>query len=282
MFGVVSLGDAGREDLQLASLETHGPATASDTQFTSSAGRTFVAPSPSSLRAAGALLKPDKTSNTWPIPYSAMRTDTADDAAYPGTMVVYTDVPTQGLPTSDASDYAKLLTFVAGSGQQPGTAQGQLPTGFLPLTTSNGLGSLADYTDRAAAAVAAQQGAVPAIVGSAPGGSSGSPQPGRTGTGQGSGPPGAPTQPAQGAPSSPGAGSSGTSPGASPSVPGSGSVTPLGDAPTTGSASQVAASTPSIPVGAAGLVLPLLLAFGIGAGLIGPAMVLRDGRRRRR
>ena len=47
---------------------------------------------------------------------------------------------------------------------------GQLPPGYLPLTTANGLGGLAAYTLAAAADVAAQNGQVPPLT--SPSGSS--------------------------------------------------------------------------------------------------------------
>jgi phosphate ABC transporter phosphate-binding protein len=290
MLGVVSLGDASRENLQLASLETHGPMTATSAQFGSTAGRTFVAPDDASLRAAGALLQPRESEHTWPVPYADMRDDPADDTAYPGAMVVYADVPTQGLPAADAADYAKLLSFAAGSGQDPGTAQGQLPNGYLPLTAANGLGAMADYTQRAAAAVAAQHGDVPALVGhSSPGGTStsssghsGSGTPVRTGGATGGGGGGEEPPPL----STPGVGSSPAASDASPAVSSGGQTStpgsPSGSAPASAQTSQAAAFTPSIPAGPAGLVLPVLLGFGAAAGLIGPGLLFRDGRRRRR
>ncbi len=54
-------------------------------------------------------------------------------------MVVYAAIPTRGLPKRDALDYSKLLTFAAGPGQHPGTAQGDLAPGYLPMTKANGL-----------------------------------------------------------------------------------------------------------------------------------------------
>ena len=79
-------------------------------------------------------------------------------------MVVYTEVPTRGLSSTDASRYAQFLKFAAADGQSPGTATGQLPPGYLPMTPANGLGTLAAYTRTAADAVAAQSGKVPPIV----------------------------------------------------------------------------------------------------------------------
>jgi hypothetical protein len=74
------------------------------------------------------------------------------------------DVRTTGLPPVDAQHYATLLKFAAGAGQTPGLGLGQLPPGFLPMTEGNGMRAQVEYTRDAAAAVAAQSGAVPDLV----------------------------------------------------------------------------------------------------------------------
>jgi hypothetical protein len=124
----------------------------------------FVAPSDTSLKATAALLKPDTTSQTWPIPYSEFG-QSGGAAAYPGTMVVYAAVPTKGLPSADAQEYAAFLEFTATDGQTQGSGVGQLPPGYLPMTAADGLGSLAAYTQAAAQDVAAQNGQVPSVLG---------------------------------------------------------------------------------------------------------------------
>jgi hypothetical protein len=162
MLGVVSLGDARRYNLRLASLETQSTSSGA-TKFSSAKGRTFVAPSDASLRTTADLLKPDKTTGTWPISYTRLRTRKAAALAYPGTLVVYASIPTSGLPADDATAYADLLDFTAGAGQVPGLAQGDLATGYLPLTAKNGLAGMMLYTKRAAVAVAQQAGARPSL-----------------------------------------------------------------------------------------------------------------------
>jgi hypothetical protein len=152
MIGITSMGDAYRYELDRAALET------SDGQY--------VKPDNASLRATAALLEPDKKTGTWPVPIASMLSDAAARAAYPGAMIVYAAIPTSGLPAEDAKDYATLLRFAAGIGQQPGLDVGQLPPGYLPMTTANGLGELAAYTRKAADAVAAQRGATPSLTGS--------------------------------------------------------------------------------------------------------------------
>lgn len=162
MLGVVSLGDAHRNDLQLASLETQSTVSG-DSRFSGPHGRTFVKPNDASLDAAAKLLHPDQTTGTWPIPYGAWRKQASAKVAYPGTLVVYASVPTSGLPPDDATAYADFLDFAAGAGQKPGIAQGELPPGYLPMTGSNGLAGMMLYTKRAAVAVAHQQGVKPSL-----------------------------------------------------------------------------------------------------------------------
>ncbi len=120
----------------------------------------FVGPTTAALQSTASLLKPDAQTGTWPIPYNDFET-AAGQNAYPGSMVVYAAVPTKGLPKADAADIGQVLQFAATTGQQQGTGPGQLPPGYLPLTAADGLGSLAAYTEAAAADVTAQNGETP-------------------------------------------------------------------------------------------------------------------------
>jgi len=155
MLGITSLADAARYQINVAQLQTHVDA-ASPWKFTDASGRTFVAPTDDSLRAAAKLLTFDSGSGTWPIPYPNLVGPLAKSGAYPGAMVVYAAVPTGGLSSDDAASYANVLKFLATDGQVPGPVQGQLPTGYLPLTAANNLGPLAAYTLQAAEKVRAQ------------------------------------------------------------------------------------------------------------------------------
>ncbi|MCW2494719.1 hypothetical protein [Jatrophihabitans sp.] len=166
VLGLVSLADAERYDLPTAELQTQR--TTDDTVvFGNANGRTFVGPTDDALKAAAAMLKPDDKLGTWSVPYDAMRTTPAGLNAYPGTLLVSTDVPTKGLDKTDAKNYSELLSFIAGAGQTPGLANGQLPPGYLPLTKANGLGALVNYTKAAAGDVLAQQCVVPHPTGAA-------------------------------------------------------------------------------------------------------------------
>ncbi len=166
LFGLISVADAERYQIPMASLLSHTTAGAAKA-FTDSSGRTFVAPTSAGMAAAAKLFKPDMHLGTWPIPYAALRGD-AGKQAYPGTLLMSIDVPTQGLSSADASRYATLVRSLSTSGQVPGLGNGQLAPGYLPLTAAHGLGALAAYSQSAAAAIQAQAGFVPAVDGSQP------------------------------------------------------------------------------------------------------------------
>jgi hypothetical protein len=78
-------------------------------------------------------------------------------------MVVYADVPTSGLDDKTAARLSSFLSYAATTGQTPGSSNGQLPAGYLPLTKANGLAALKNYTQVVAVAVATQAGTVPAL-----------------------------------------------------------------------------------------------------------------------
>jgi hypothetical protein len=61
--------------------------------------------------------------------------DATNPGAYPLTMVVYAMVPTGGIHKSEATKIAQWLDFVAGKGQTQGLTPGDLPPGYLPLTS---------------------------------------------------------------------------------------------------------------------------------------------------
>jgi hypothetical protein len=252
VLGVTSLSAARRYDLDTAALQTSLAAPDPGAQFSDARGRQFVAPDDTSLRAAAALLRPDAAQHTWTLDTDRV---SHTSGAYPGTMPVYADVPTIGLPRATAAHIARFLHYAAARGQQPGTANGQLPPGYLPLTAANGMATFADFTGRAAAVVAAQRGAEPPLHAPAP--------PAHTGTGGSAGPP---------------AGGPGGAPGsASGPTPQASSPAPSSSAPKTGS------DTPSGP-GTVGVravgsysrlgswLLPIVLLIGALCALAGPAL----------
>ena len=165
MIGLTSLGDAAFYSLDTAALQTYQVAPDPTARFTSSVGRLFAAPTNASLLAAARLASPDEATGTWPIPYSALRNNPLDAAAYPGTMFVYLAVPSKGLPQQDAADLASFVRFAVGGGQTPGFGNGELPPGFASMTARNGLGDQVNYSLEAASAIESQSGDVPALLG---------------------------------------------------------------------------------------------------------------------
>lgn len=259
MLGVVDVADADRYGLSVASLESAATAAA-PAKFTSGAGRTFIAPTAAGMRAAVAAAVPDTSTGTWTLDPTTLRSSAPN--AYPGTMIVYAATPTKGLASSDASEVAGFLRYVAGAGQVQGLSPGQLPPGYLPLTSSTGAGALAGYTDRVASAVAAQSGVVPSLLaGSTPSGS-GAAAGGSTGS--------------AGSNTSTGA----TSPASPSSAPPASSTlrAPNTRTPAVASVPSVAGSagvTAALSTGLAGSVLPLLLLLGLAGGLVSVILGLR-------
>jgi len=253
MIGITSAADAKRYQIRTAALQT-------------TSSHQFVKPSRASMRAAVSLVKPDESTGVWPIPYEKLRTSEVAAKAYPGTAIIYAAIPTSGLPSADAHDYAAFLRYVITKGQRSGSAVGRLAPGFLPLTKANGLGSLAGYTWAAAGAVAAQKGALPDLTGN--------PAPGRGGTGPS-------TKRSDSPGTNPGTTSSGSNPASdrSPSEP-QGSPSSTGPEP---SATAVAAvgRTVGIGLGGGGLALVVVIALTALAGLAAPAVYVA-GRKRGR
>jgi hypothetical protein len=164
LLGLVSLPDADEFDLDTAALQTYAnPERETNDGPLFPVGRSFVSPTPASLETAAALMTPDTAAGTWVLAYNALHSDAKAKGAYPGTMLLSADVPTKGLPASDADDYGKYLSFAATTGQTQGFAVGQLPHGYVPMTSSE-----ADYTKAAAADVAAQNGKVPSLAAQPP------------------------------------------------------------------------------------------------------------------
>jgi hypothetical protein len=250
MLGIVSLGDADRSSINLASLQTYngGSRTA---QFTNAEGRSFVAPDTAGLRAAAKLLTPDAKTGVWNLPYRSIATTAADASAYPGAMMIYTAIPTTGVPKADAHHYSQFLTYVAGPGQRSGAQPGELAPGYLPITSANDLGVQQAYILRAARAVAAQKGYLPSLTKADPVPPSTSPSTVPTGSNGGTGPTGTGQDTGGSTPISTPSGSTGK-PSTKPSPKPSSSPTKLG--PT-----EHAGKTMPLNSGFGGVVLPLLL-----------------------
>jgi hypothetical protein len=258
MIGITTLADAERYNLPTAALLTYTkPGTPA--LFSSTAGMTFAAPDNATLRNAAALLVPDKADYDWTFPYALYDKDsTRVEQAYPGSMLVYADVPTSGLPKLngqevDAADYANFVDFAATAGQYPGGAVGQLASGYLPMTAANHLSAEASYAVRAASAIAAQKGAIPSLT-----------PPKKSATAKATTRPGSSTSSAS---STSGTGSTSTSATASATPAGSQSASPSPSPSTT----MRLALTPEANFGVGGYVLPavagLALLAAAGAGV---------------
>jgi hypothetical protein len=247
ILGITSLADAEQYGLPTAALETQGGST-SDATFTNAAGRSFAAPSAASLSAAVAMMQPDNKTGSWTVPYSKMRNAGAGKSAYPGTMLISTDVPTHGLTPALAKDYGKFLDFVATTGQRTGFGTGQLPPGYLPMTAANGAANMVAYTKAAAVDVAAQNSRVPSPSGPRPHvtpSRSSSPAPSSSS-------PSSSSQPSSGSSSSASGQSASSSPGAS-------TVT-TSPGPTT---TQHVAITADVRSAISGAILPLVLLIAL-------------------
>jgi hypothetical protein len=94
------------------------------------AERTFIDPNTASMTAGvqamkdrdgTGILQPDQTA--------------ASPGAYPLTMLTYAAYAPLSLTAGERADYAGFLEFSAGKGQIPGFERGQLPAGYVPLTT---------------------------------------------------------------------------------------------------------------------------------------------------
>lgn len=90
----------------------------------------YVAPTAESMAAAVSAMPPDPRGVLVPN-ITATNPD-----AYPLTIVTYAATVPGKLTAEQRADYSKLLTYVATDGQVQGTAAGQLPEGYVPLTAT--------------------------------------------------------------------------------------------------------------------------------------------------
>ncbi|NUQ31849.1 MAG: hypothetical protein HOP99_03365, partial [Dermatophilaceae bacterium] len=158
MLGLVSLGDASRFGLRTASLQTKVAASA-PTRFSDARGRTFVAATGESLRAAVGLGR--QQTALGPFSWTQQQVRAAGNA-YPGALVVYTAARLDGLDRETADEVSTFMTVSSSEGQRPGPGNGQLPEGFVPISASGPTARLRAAAVAAAAAVKAQSPAVAA------------------------------------------------------------------------------------------------------------------------
>lgn len=142
VLGVISLGDAERYGLRVASLETDD-------------GR-FVGATDAGLSAAVSLSEQRGRLG----PFVLDQRDVARDGrAYPGAMVVYTAARTRNLEQEQADDVAQFIRVSTTEGQRPGTGNGELPGGYLPIRRTGPTAPLFESARRVADAVEAQRSA---------------------------------------------------------------------------------------------------------------------------
>lgn len=127
ILGVIDLGDAERLGLRTAALQTS--AKNSGASFTGPQGRTFAAASSKSMSDALLAYGPAKC-RVAPFVFDpkAMKA-----TAYPGTMIVYTAARLRGLEKSQAKNVASFVRISSSEGQRPGSGNGQLAAGYLPM-----------------------------------------------------------------------------------------------------------------------------------------------------
>ena len=262
---VTSLGEASRYDLNTAQLQTAATVADPTAKFVDTDNRVFVAPTTSALTAAAKLFTWDSSSSSWTLPYASL---SQSPSAYPGTMIVNTDIPTSGLSSALATDYSSLLTLAAGPLQTAGLAAGQLPPGYLPLTAGDGLGTQVAYTLRAAADVLNQTGVVTPLVAGSAAGTSGTPPPAATAGG-------AIVPPPQAS----GGVDANTATSGVPSPAGSSSGAPESRTSSVALAANPG-RTPGVNVGSLGAVLPVLFGLGVLGALTSAGSLLGPRGRR--
>ncbi|MGZ6921070.1 MAG: hypothetical protein ACXVGS_17855 [Oryzihumus sp.] len=228
MLGLVTLGDAARYGLPVASLQA-------------SPGH-YVAPTDASLGAALGLTHQSERLKPFDLDQSDVRHSAT---AYPGTKIVYTAARTSGLDHDVAQHVAQFIDVSTSEGQVAGRGNGQLPGGYLPIASRGVTADLYRSAQQVRAAVLAQQ--APATPAPTPTPTPTTPTPGGTSGGvTGGGVPGAGTPPG------------GVAPPAAPSTSPSAAPAP---APT-----AVAAPTARVSSAVGGGVLPVLLLGALVAG----------------
>ncbi|MFC1417102.1 hypothetical protein [Streptacidiphilus cavernicola] len=129
-----------------------------EAQLENAAG-SFVGPTANGMQAAVADMPVDSATGTQLLPYGTAGSAYSKDAdAYPLTTVQYAMLPTQGVPAAKAgkiAQFVRQVTSLAG-GQVYGPLPGQLPPGFVDLTSSQ-----TAQAQAAAQHVAAQDSTLP-------------------------------------------------------------------------------------------------------------------------
>lgn len=140
-FGLVSLGDAARYGLTVASLQA-------------SPGH-YVAADTAGIDAAVKLMKQPKADKPFTLTQATVRKSAT---AYPGTQIVYTAAKASGLAQASAGQVAQFIRVSSTEGQISGRGNGQLPAGFVPIVDSGTTKRLYVAAQQAAAAIKRQKG----------------------------------------------------------------------------------------------------------------------------
>ena len=154
MLGITSMGDAERFGLHAAGLQTKSTVPI-DAKFTSAAGRTFIEPTNASVQAAIESAKSLGASRAFAISQADLR---KSPKAYPGSMIVYTAARLSGMSRADASKVASFIRISTTEGQKPGSGNGQLPDGYVPILKSGTTAPLFAAAQRVANEIEAQGG----------------------------------------------------------------------------------------------------------------------------
>lgn len=157
MLGIVSLGDAERYGLRTAALQT-ASSVGPSAPFIDASGRTFVAPTATSLAAAVKLAEDKGPRSAFDMTQEMLR---KQPEAYPGTMIVYTTAKFRGLDKADAGKVSSFIKIATTEGQVPGSGNGKLPEGYLPIVKTGATAKLYAAAQRVAKLIAAQKEPTP-------------------------------------------------------------------------------------------------------------------------
>jgi hypothetical protein len=168
LLGLMDTSDAAPLNIPMAKLEN-------------SKGK-FVGPTPAAISSAVKTMVTGSDKITKSVDFAKLPAD-----AYPLTHVTYAAVPTTGLTTAKANALGTFLDLAAGPGQVQGAELGNLPPGYVPLTSAmKAQTKAAANAVRKAASKPGPKDPAPKDPGSNPGSGGGS-GPGSNGTGAGPG-----------------------------------------------------------------------------------------------
>ena len=243
IFGITTIGDAERFGLRTAALQST-QVKATTKKFTGATGRTFVGPTRDGMAKAITTAKQAKRGAPFTLDMEKVR---QTKGAYPGTLIVYTAARTAGLEKPTAKTVASFIRTATTEGQRPGSGNGYLPDGYLPITKAGTTAALFSSAQQVAADIEGQVGE-------------------------------SATQPPSGPPSS---GTTGDA-GLTDAVPDAADDAAADDAPKQATSDQLESlgSTESLTSALAAWALPALVLLGLLAGLAGPSMRVLAARRR--